>query len=156
MDNNKYMQLALDEASKNLDFVHGGPFGCVIVKDGKVVATAHNEVLKTHDPTAHAEILAIRRAGEFLGTHDLSNCTLYTSCEPCPMCYSAIYWSRIKSVYFSADRKTASRAGFDDGLQYEILAGEEDNTQTHFERILEKEGNEVFDKFNASSNKKLY
>lgn len=99
----------------------GGPFGAVIVLDGQVIAQGHNEVLKTNDPTAHAEITVIRRAAARLGRFDLSGCELYTSCEPCPMCLSAIYWSRISTVYYGCTKDDAAAIDFDDNAIYEFI-----------------------------------
>jgi guanine deaminase len=96
----------------------GGPFGAMITKEGRVLSEAYNEVVFTVDPTAHAEILAIRKACEIKGTHDLSDCTIYTSCEPCPMCLGAIYWAGIKNVVYGADRYDAAKAGFRDESLY--------------------------------------
>lgn len=96
----------------------GGPFGAVIVRDGVTVAEGVNRVTLAHDPTAHAEIVAIRAACAALGTHDLSGCTLFASCEPCPMCAAAIHWARLQRVVFAADRHDAAAAGFDDALLY--------------------------------------
>lgn len=100
----------------------GGPFGCVIVKDGQVVGTGFNRVTSTNDPTAHAEVVAIRDACARLGTFQLAGCTVYTSCEPCPMCLGAIYWARPERVYCAASRTDAAEAGFDDAFIYEEIA----------------------------------
>lgn len=100
----------------------GGPFGAVIVQDGKVVATGVNRVTTTNDPTAHAEIVAIREACARLGTFDLSGCEIYSSCEPCPMCFGGIYWAHLEHIYFGASRFDAADAGFDDHFIYEELA----------------------------------
>jgi guanine deaminase len=97
---------------------HGGPFGAVVVKDARIVGSGYNRVTSQNDPTAHAEITAIRRACQRLGSFSLVGCDLYASCEPCPMCLAAIYWARIRRVYFAATRKDASAAGFDDALFY--------------------------------------
>jgi guanine deaminase len=99
----------------------GGPFGCVIVKDGKVIARGVNRVTQTNDPTAHAEVVAIREACKALGDYQLTGCELYSSCEPCPMCLAAVYWSRPKRVYFAASKDDAAHAGFDDSLIYNEL-----------------------------------
>ena len=101
---NPYMQIAIEAAREGMESGAGGPFGAVIVKGGEVIAVAHNEVLATNDPTAHAEIVAIRKATAKLGRFDISDCTLYSTCEPCPMCLSAIHWAGIKKLYFGADR----------------------------------------------------
>ena len=99
----------------------GGPFGAVVVKDGRVIAAGTNSVTSTNDPTAHAEVIAIREACRVLGTFQLTGCEIYTSCEPCPMCLGAIYWARPDRVYFAATASDAADAGFDDSLIYEEL-----------------------------------
>lgn len=120
-DKNHFLKLAIDNSARNLNGKNGGPFGAVIVKEGKVVASASNQVRAFNDPTAHAEIQAIRQACQKLETYDLSDCELYSSCEPCPMCLGAVYWSGIKNVYYAADRYDAHKIGFDDQLLYEDL-----------------------------------
>jgi len=121
----EFMQEACNEALRNVkaDFKEGGPFGAVIVKDGKIIARGKNNVLLHHDATAHAEVSAIREAGRVLGTHDLSGCVLYTSCYPCPMCLSAIIWSNIREVYYGNTKEDASAIGFRDDFIYEVLGG---------------------------------
>ena len=99
----------------------GGPFGSVIVKDGKIIAEAANQVTSNNDPTAHAEVLAIRKACESLRCFELKNCELYTSCEPCPMCLGAIYWARISRIYFANTAEDAAKIGFDDSFIYDEL-----------------------------------
>ena len=120
----KNLQEAIIEAKKGLNENAGGPFGAVITDEaGNVVATGHNTVLKTNDPTAHAEINAIREACQKLNTKDLSNCTISSTCEPCPMCLSAIIWANIKTIYYGSTRKDASKIGFKDNDIYEFLKG---------------------------------
>lgn len=116
---NKFMKAAIKEATKGINAHDGGPFGCVIVKDGKIIAKAHNQVLKKHDATCHGEMEAIRKASKKLGTFDLSGCELYTTGEPCPMCLGAILWSRINKVYYGANIKDTEIIGFDDKNFYE-------------------------------------
>ncbi len=99
----------------------GGPFGAVIVKDGEIISEASNSVTKTHDPTAHAEVNAIRIAAQKLNTFDLSGCEIYTSCEPCPMCLGAIYWAHLDKIYFANNKTDAKNIGFDDGFIYEEI-----------------------------------
>lgn len=120
--NKDFLFCAIELACQNVKQGKGGPFGAVIVKEGKIIARATNTVTTSNDPTAHAEVNAIREACRVLGTFDLSGCEIYSSCEPCPMCLSAIYWARIDRVYYSADKKQASKAGFDDGFIYEELS----------------------------------
>jgi guanine deaminase len=117
----KCMGLAMAQASKGARKNHGGPFGAVIISGARVVAEAHNEVIKTKDPTAHAEIVAIRKASAKLNRFDLSDCELYSTCEPCPMCLAAIYWARIPKVYFGCTRKDAEKIGFRDRLLYNTI-----------------------------------
>ena len=116
-----FMRAAAAEASAGVRKGYGGPFGAVIVRNGRLVAKAHNEVIKSFDPTAHAEILAMRKASAKLKTFDLSDCGLYTTCEPCPMCLAAILWARIPRVYFGCTRRDAEKIGFRDNLFYEQM-----------------------------------
>lgn len=113
------MKTAIDEARTGISEGHGGPFGCVIVKDGKVVGQGHNEVVKQKDPTCHGEIMAIRNACKNLGTYDLSGCELYTTAEPCPMCRGAILWANISRVYYGCNITDTDRIGFRDKVFYE-------------------------------------
>jgi len=117
------MKVAIEEARKGFTRDDGGPFGAIIVRNGVPIANAHNEVLKTNDPTAHAEILAIRKACAHLESYDLSDCEIYSTSEPCPMCFSAIHWSRLKKLYFGTTKDDVSVIGFDDSLIYDILRG---------------------------------
>jgi guanine deaminase len=116
-----FMKLAAAEASAGVNKNHGGPFGAVVVRKGRTVARAHNEVIKTNAPTAHAEVTAIRQASAKLKTFDLSACELYTTCEPCPMCLAAIFWARIPRVYYGCTRRDAEKIGFRDNLFYEQM-----------------------------------
>ena len=116
--NNAFMTRAIQLSIEAVQSGRGGPFGAVIVNQGKIVAEAANQVTSTNDPTAHAEVLAIRRACEVLGCFELKSCELYTSCEPCPMCLGAIYWARVSRIYFANTAEDAARIGFDDSLIY--------------------------------------
>lgn len=116
----RFMEMAADIAEKNID-LGGGPFGAVIVRDGKVVATGANSVTITNDPTAHAEVNAIREACKSLGTFRLDNCIVYSSCEPCPMCLSALYWAGVKRIYFGNTKEDADAIDFSDGFIYREL-----------------------------------
>ena len=121
---NEYMKLAKDMAEKGSSTNEGGPFGAVITdKAGNIIATGNNQVLLNNDPTAHAEVTAIRNACKKLNTYDLSGCILYTSCEPCPMCLSAIIWANIKEVYYGCKKEDAGKIGFRDDIIYEYLKG---------------------------------
>jgi guanine deaminase len=117
----KWMKIAYDEAVDGMLLNEGGPFGAIITKDDKIISQAHNQVLLTNDPTAHAEVNAIRKASKKLSTFDLSECILYTTCMPCPMCLGAIFWARIKTVYYGSSELDAQKAGFDDKVFYDML-----------------------------------
>jgi len=140
----KFMNEAIRLAETNMENGHGGPFGCVIVKDGEIIASAYNEVLNTNDPTAHAEIVAIRRACNILNTYQLEGCEIYTSCEPCPMCLGAIYWSRPAKVYYAASREDAAEAGFDDNHIYTELSLPLTNRVIPFQQIMQQKVRDVF------------
>ena len=121
---NKFMRMAKNNADNGIIKKEGGPFGAVIIdKDGNIIANGNNQVLLQNDPTAHAEIVAIRNACKVLNTYDLSDYILYTSCEPCPMCLSAIIWSNIKTVYYGCTKKDAGKIGFRDDIIYDYLSG---------------------------------
>lgn len=115
-----FMRKAIELSIQNVDN-QGGPFGAVIVKDGKIVATGVNRVTSNNDPTAHAEVMAIREAAQKLNDFNLTGCTIYTSCEPCPMCLSAIYWARIDKIYYGNTKTDAKNIGFDDSFIYEEI-----------------------------------
>ena len=119
--NMQFMKYAIESAKEGVTAQDGGPFGACIVKNGEVIATAHNTVIKDHDPTCHAEMNAIRLAAKKLGTHILEGCELYTTSEPCPMCLSAIYWARIEKIYAGATREVAAEFGFRDEMLYDEL-----------------------------------
>ncbi len=116
---NRFMQKAIKEAFGGIEKNHGGPFGAVITQNGKIIAKAHNTVLRSNDPTAHAEVNAIRKASKKLSTFDLSGCEIYTTCMPCPMCLGAIKWANIKTVFYGASSKDADAIGFRDEDFYE-------------------------------------
>ena len=118
----QFMKRAIELARLGMDGGKGGPFGCVVVKDGLIVGEGSNQVTSTNDPTAHAEIVAIRNACTSIGTFQLDGCSIYTSCEPCPMCLGAIYWARPDNVFFACTREDAASVGFDDELIYNELA----------------------------------
>jgi guanine deaminase len=151
----QYLKLAIQTATENIH-KGGGPFGAVIVMQGRVVSCAGNMVVKENDPTAHAEMRAIRMAAAALGTHDLSKCIMYASCEPCPMCLGAIYWAGIKRVVYASDRHSAAAAGFDDAKIYSEI--ETDNSEKSIIMVhgLEEEGDRVFGEWNNFPGKVLY
>ena len=121
MKKEDFMRKAIELSIENVKN-GGGPFGAVIVKDGEIVATGVNRVTANHDPTAHAEVSAIRAACQKLGTFDLSGCEIYTSCEPCPMCLGAIYWAHLDKIYYGNNKTDAARIGFDDSFIYDEIA----------------------------------
>jgi tRNA(Arg) A34 adenosine deaminase TadA len=146
-DKKKFMMAAINKAEENINTGKGGPFGAVVVKDGKIISAVGNRVTSTNDPTAHAEVVAIREACKTLETFDLTGCEIFASCEPCPMCLGAIMWARIDKLYFAADRIDASRAGFDDELFYTELALPQSQRSLKPTQILKNEANKVFDKW---------
>ena len=150
-----FLERAIAMAGKGIDEGRG-PFGAVVTKNGKVIAEAHNEVVLSHDPTAHAEILAIRKAGALLKTHDLSDCVIYTSCEPCPMCLGAIYWAGIRKVVYASDRSDASAAGFNDSLIYNEIKLDPEERIIAFNKLPGLDGKEVFRKWNDYNDKIPY
>jgi len=133
-----------------------GPFGAIIVRCGEIISEATNKVVHSNDPTAHAEVLAIRQASKVLATHNLSDCILYASCEPCPMCLGAIYWSGIKTIFFAADRQDAEAAGFSDKFIYEEISLPPEKRHILFKRISDIDGTEVFMIWNRFENKIRY
>lgn len=133
-----------------------GPFGAVIVKDGKILSEAVNGVVKDSDPTAHAEIVAIRKAAFLIKSHDLSDCTLYCSCEPCPMCLGAIYWSGIKKIVYASDRHDAEKAGFIDRYIYDEIILNPADRHICFKKIENAGGDEVFRKWNEHESRIQY
>ena len=148
---------AIEESKINSsnNYQKGGPFGAVIVKDGKIIASSHNTVIEDNDPTAHAEINVIRKASKILNTHDLSGCILYVNCEPCPMCLSAIIWANIKEVYFANTRVDACDIGFRDDIIYEFLKGNVSDI-INLHHIDSSTAKGVFDNFKCLNDKKLY
>jgi len=153
---NQFMKAAIEEARKGFNHNHGGPFGAVIVRDGVPIAYAHNEVLKTNDPTAHAEILAIRKACALLESYDLSDCEIYSTSEPCPMCFSAIHWSRLKRLYFGTTRDDVAVIGFDDSLIYDILSGKAQVVQMESKNVDRVSCLGLLEEWEAKPDKVLY
>ncbi len=157
MENNseKYMQASVEAASESIKS-GGGPFGAMIVKDGKIVGRGINSVTVDHDPTAHAEINAIRDACSNLNTFNLKGCTLYASCEPCPMCLSAIYWARIDNYYYGATGKDASEAGFDDSFIKEELLKPIDKRSIIASQIMQDSALNLFQEWAKKTDKIEY
>lgn len=134
----------------------GGPFGAVIVKDGKIIARGFNKVVSTNDPTAHAEVVAIREACKVLNNFQLSGCELYTSCEPCPMCMAAIYWARPDKVYYGNSKTDAAQIGFDDDFIYQEIALPYSERKIPILRIMENEALEAFKEWSNKNDKVRY
>ena len=135
---------------------HGGPFGAVVVRKGKIIGRGWNRVTSTNDPTAHAEVSAIREACKKLKTFQLDDCELYTSCEPCPMCLAAIYWARFKKVYYANTRKDAARIHFDDDLIYREVACPISRRQIPMKQLLRLEALKVFTEWKTKTDKVKY
>lgn len=144
---NPYMQMAIDEARRGITRQHGGPFGCVIVKDGVVVARGHNRVLANHDPTCHGEVAAMRSAGKRLGTYNLSDCDLYTTGEPCPMCLCACLWGHIRHVYYGCSIADNGRIGFRDD-KFDGLFSGRDKLAGFLTQIDHEACLDLFDEYN--------
>ncbi len=154
---NEYMKEAIDLSKSNLTKKYGGPFGAVIVKDGKIIGRGANRVILRHDPTAHAEVMAIRDACNNIKSHDLSDCILYTSCYPCPMCLSAIIWSNIKKVYYANTKEDANDIGFRDDFIYKYIKNNnEDNNVLDLEQVGREEAIKIFNRYKEDSNKVEY
>ena len=153
---NDWMKLAVNLAVENVRHSQGGPFGAVIVRQGELVSSGVNKVTTTNDPTAHAEVTAIRTACQKLGQFQLQDCELYTSCEPCPMCLGAIYWARLKSFYFACNRFNAAKAGFDDAFIYDQIAVSPDARTIAGTELLTEIGNQPFDEWIRSLKKISY
>ena len=156
IDGKEFMIEAIKKAQENITTGKGGPFGAVVVRDGKIRSAVGNRVTSTNDPTAHAEVVAIREACKTLDTFDLSGCEIYASCEPCPMCLGAIMWARIDKLYFAADRKDASRAGFDDEVFYTELALPVEKRILKPTQLMREEANEVFERWIEDNTKIPY
>lgn len=135
-----FMEQAINLAVEGVKRDEGGPFGAIVVKDGKVVGRGNNHVTSTNDPTAHAEVMAIRDACNNLKSFQLKGCVLYTSCEPCPMCLGAIYWARLDKVYYSANRHMASYHGFDDSFIYNEVGLPFAQRKIPFEQVAAQKG----------------
>jgi guanine deaminase len=151
-----FMELAIDLAMNNVVTGAGGPFGAVVVKHGKVIAAAANSVTATNDPTAHAEVMAIRQACQALGTFQLDGCDIYTSCEPCPMCLGAMYWARPAMVYYANTRAHAAEAGFDDAFIYDEVGFDPGSRTLKMERLSLPKALEHFDFWVSSQSQVKY
>ncbi len=156
MNDKLYIKLAIEFSQKGMDSGSGGPFGCVIVKDGEVVGHGYNEVTSTNDPTAHAEIVAIRNACKKLDSFQLEGCVLYTSCEPCPMCLGAIYWARLDRIVYACSSEDAAAIGFDDDFIYKEIPLLPAERQIKTEQLLREEGITVMEIWKTKADKTEY
>ena len=143
-DHKKFMKEAIKLASQNATDNQGGPFGAIVVKDGEIVGRGVNKVTSSNDPTAHAEVVAIRDAAKNLDTFNLEGCEIYSSCEPCPMCLGAIYWARPRKLYFAASRDDAAKAGFDDAEIYNEIELPFKNRKLPTEQFSQSDAVELF------------
>jgi len=155
-DKIKFMQEALSLARENLKLKNGGPFGAVVVKDGKIIGRGMNTVTSENDPTAHAEVNAIREACENLQSFQLTDCDIYSSCEPCPMCLGAIYWARPRRLYFAASKEDAAKAGFDDAEIYQEIEMPFENRKLPTEQFSQSEAIELFNTWTKIESKIEY
>jgi tRNA(Arg) A34 adenosine deaminase TadA len=156
MEQNDYMREAIRLASEGASSGRGGPFGCVVVRRGEIVGRGNNGVTSTNDPTAHAEVTAIRDACARLQTFQLNDCELYTSCEPCPMCLAAIYWARIPTVFYGNGRDDAAAIGFDDAFIYEQVALPPEQRTVAMKPLLRDEALTSFRLWQAKTDKTRY
>lgn len=150
------MRQAIAIAKNGMLTGNGGPFGCVIVKDGKIVGQGSNMVLKTKDPTAHAEVVAIREACKNLNNFQLEGCEVYTSCEPCPMCLGAIFWARPAKVYYACTKEDAADAGFDDDFIYQEIEVTPEKRQIPMIALMREESLKTFELWKEKGDKTLY
>ena len=150
------MRRAIALAQNGIDEGAGGPFGAVVVRNGEIVGEGCNRVTSTNDPTAHAEIVAIRNACEKLGSFQLDDCVIYTSCEPCPMCLGAIYWARPARVFYAATREDAAKIGFDDQFIYEEIEKTFEHRQMRLVNLMRDEGLTVFENWANKTDKTEY
>ncbi len=150
------MREAIRMAKEGMQANSGGPFGAIVVKNGEIIARACNQVTSHNDPTAHAEVVAIRKACKKLGTFQLDGCIIYTSCEPCPMCLGAIYWARPLKVFYACTRIDAAKADFDDQFIYDELKLDIDKRKIDFEKIIRDEGLPVFEQWKDKTDKREY
>jgi tRNA(Arg) A34 adenosine deaminase TadA len=155
-EKNKFMLEAINMAREGMDTGDGGPFGAVIVKNGKIIGKGNNRVTSSNDPTAHAEIVAIRDACNNLKSFQLEDCEIYTSCEPCPMCLGAIYWARPKAVYYAANKNDAADAGFDDDFIYKEIAIPIADRKIPMIQLLQEKAQLIFTKWKEKTDKIEY
>lgn len=151
-----FMRRAIELARQGVDNDVGGPFGCVVVKAGEIIGEGSNQVTSSNDPTAHAEVVAIRAACQTLNSFQLEGCTIYTSCEPCPMCLGAIYWARPVALFIAGTRDDAAAAGFDDEYFYAELAKPNDARELKMQSLLREESQKVFQQWIEKPDKVEY
>lgn len=152
----EFMREAIRLSQKGMDNNEGGPFGAIVVKDGVIIGSGNNRVTSSNDPTAHAEVVAIRDACNKLGTFQLDDCIIYTSCEPCPMCLGAIYWARPKKIYYACSREDAAAIDFDDDFIYKEIPLPIDKRQIETTQLLQEEGQVVFKNWKEKVDKTEY
>lgn len=153
---NYFINRAIELSQKNLETNEGGPFGAVIVRNNKIIGEGRNLVTSTNDPTAHAEIVAIRNACKNIGSFSLENCEIYTSCEPCPMCLAAIYWARISNIYYANTKYDAAEIGFDDSYIYDQIAIAPEQRDLEMRKLDSQKAKEVFMNWKNKSDKIEY
>ena len=154
--NTEFIKIAVQLSKEGSDNNKGGPFGCVVVKDGKIIGKGYNRVTSTNDPTAHAEIVAIREACENLNAFQLDGCEIYTSCEPCPMCLGAIYWARPDKVYYANTRDDAANAGFDDAFIYDEINIQPVNRKIKMVHVPDEDAIQIFKNWIERTDKTQY
>lgn len=155
-DHASFMDKAVQKAVDGVLHNEGGPFGCVVVKDGVIIGSGNNRVTSSNDPTAHAEIVAIRQACKNLNSFQLEGCVIYSSCEPCPMCLGAIYWARPDKVYFACSKEDASKSGFDDGFIYRELQLHPSKRKISFEQLEREKALRAFKAWDDKDDKIEY
>lgn len=155
-EDKKFMRRAIMLAQNGIDAEEGGPFGAIVVKDGEIIGEGCNRVTSTNDPTAHAEIVAIREACQNLNSFQLEDCVIYTSCEPCPMCLGAIYWARPAKMYFACNREDAANVGFDDDFIYDEIERPIEERRIESINFLREEGLTVFENWASKLDKTEY
>src|SRR5690554_4839721 len=155
-EDKKFIERAIALSEEGMNNGAGGPFGAIVVKDGKIIAEGYNQVTSANDPTAHAEVVAIREACVKLNSFQLEDCIIYTSCEPCPMCLGAIYWARPQAVYYACTKEDAAEIGFDDQFIYEEIDAGMDNRKIRFININREEGKAVFAQWKSKESRTDY
>lgn len=151
-----FMQKAIELAQQGMNKNEGGPFGCIIVKHNEIIGEGNNKVLSLNDPTAHAEIVAIRKACQYLKTFQLTDCEVFTSCEPCPMCLGALYWARPSKIYFANTREDAALIGFDDAMIYKELTQPYASRKIPMLHVHSEQALQLFKQWQLKANKQMY